>query len=170
MGTATFFPPEADVAISVTAGFSSIVNNKTFGVTLTVDNNGPEDATNILVAGTIPANVSVVDSDSCIVTGSQITCSAANLTSGDSTSYFISVMAESLGDAVFTASVTADEVEPDASNNDDSTTVTIKRKSSSGGGCAYNPGGPIDPTLPLILLVGIAGLGYRNRKSRTIAG
>ncbi len=169
MGTATFIP-EADVALTASASDTSVRNKKTFTVTLSVDNNGPDDATNVLVAGTLPATVSVVDAGSCTVAGLQVTCSVANLTSGSSATFDVSVKAESVGDAVFAASVVADEIEPDASNNDASVTVTIKRKSSGGGGCAYNPGGPIDPTLPLILLVGIAGLIYRNRKSCTTAG
>lgn len=47
--------------------------------------------------------------------------------------------------------------------------IFVSRSSGGGGGCSYNPGGPIDPTLPLILLAGMAGLVVRQKRSALAA-
>jgi uncharacterized repeat protein (TIGR01451 family) len=171
MGTATFFP-EADLALTASVSAGAIRDGDSVSVTLTVTNNGPDDASNVVVAGTVPTTlVSVQSAGGCAVAGGQVTCTVAALAPGASESFTLSLQATAVGTATVDASVTGDERDVDLSNNDDAVAVSISRSSSGGGsgGCAYNPGGPIDPTLPLMLLAGMAVLAYRRRGRHLLA-
>jgi uncharacterized repeat protein (TIGR01451 family) len=154
----------ADIALTA-ASVSSIRVTNTFDVTLTVTNNGPQDASNIVAVGTLPTQVSFVSGTGCTIAGSVVTCTAPALAAAASVSFTINVRAEVQGSAVVSASVSADENDPQPANNQASATVSILKKSSGGGGCAYNPGGSVDPTLPGLLILSLASLLWRRRKA-----
>jgi len=152
----------ADLAITATS-VDRIRNKRTFAVSVTVTNNGPQAATNVVATADLPSLVSFVSSSSsCTLTGVTVTCTADQIDAGESVSFNVDVKAESVGDAVVSGSVVADENDPDLTNNEGSASIRIVRKSSSGGGCAYNPGGPIDPTLPLLLVLGLLAIWWRR--------
>jgi hypothetical protein len=56
---------------------------------------------------------------------------------------------------------TSDDGTSDDGTSDDGTSTS----SSSSSGCSIGTGGPLDPTLPLLVLAGLAGLGLRRRMS-----
>ncbi|MEZ5559380.1 MAG: choice-of-anchor Q domain-containing protein [Pseudomonadales bacterium] len=151
----------ADLALTA-ATVDTVRTKKTFTVTVTVSNNGPQDATNVVATANLPTLVSFVSSSACTLSGATVTCTAAQIGAGSSTAFAVELMAETAGTATVNASVTADENDPDLSNNSGSVSVTIKKK-NSGGGCAYLPGGAVDPTLPALLVFSLLALWWRRR-------
>jgi len=152
----------ADLRFSA-AGPSSVQTNQEFNVTVTVTNDGPQDASNVLVSVGVPPIVGFVSANGCDLNGAVIECAVAALAAGESASFTARFSATSAGTATVQGSVTADENDPNAANNSASVSVTISAPRRSSGGCVYNPDGPSDPTLPAMLLFALLMLGMRRR-------
>lgn len=166
-GAETYLP-EADLSTVVALDKTSVKKGKSFSATLTATNAGVDAATNVVLTATYPTAVaSVTSNGGCAVAGGTITCTVGDLAVGASESFSIGFEAESKGNGGVNASVTGDEIDPVAANNSDGENFVVKKK--SGGGCAYLPGGDLDPMLPLILLISIAGILYRRRKEAMAA-
>jgi MYXO-CTERM domain-containing protein len=93
-------------------------------------------------------------------------CQANGLAAGDAATFRLIVEPQITGEAIFAASIGADQPDPDKSNNAVETTVTVgaANKSGGGGGCAYHPGAPADPTLPGLLAMAVLALVWRRRR------
>lgn len=132
----------ADLSIEKTAESGTPMQGSTYSYTLTVTNNGPEDATNIVVTDTLPSSLSfdAVGSDSaCSESSDVVTCTAASLANGASMSFVISVnmVSNAEGTIENTATVSSDESDENDSNDSDTVTVTIetdRKHGHSGGG------------------------------------
>lgn len=81
--TITIVPSAADIGVSLAA--SVRVNRITY--TVTIKNNGPADATDVRVVGTIPSRLAYAAGGSCTRVGStkNVNCDVASLASGAST-------------------------------------------------------------------------------------
>ncbi|ESQ08339.1 MAG: DUF11 domain-containing protein [Thiohalocapsa sp. PB-PSB1] len=81
--TATEPAIDADLQVTKTADPASPVVGETLTYTLAVVNNGPDDATGVVVTDTLPAEVSFVSANatpgSCGQTGGVVTCSLGNV-------------------------------------------------------------------------------------------
>lgn len=118
----------ADLAIVKTASKDSVKIGDNFEYTLEVTNNGPSAATSVAISDEVPAGLSFVSADpGCEfepVSGT-VVCDLGSLASGDSVSVTITVQVD--GDAGGqihnTASVSAQQTDPDPSNNEDTETV-----------------------------------------------
>jgi len=158
--------PNADLELGASAPASVLVGSE-FTVAVTIDNNGPQDATNVLATAELPALVSFVSAADCVLNANMLECAAAAITAGESVTFSITLRANTVGTATVNATVVADENDPIANNNALSVNVTISNppapKKKGGGGCVYYPDGPADATLPLLLLVALVWLGARRR-------
>jgi uncharacterized repeat protein (TIGR01451 family) len=153
---------EADLSVSVTADRTTVKRDRNLVLTLTVSNGGPSTADNVVLSGTLPVTKFAVTAPAgCALAGAILSCSIAELAAGATQSFDVLMRAENRGTVTAEVTVTADQEDPVAADNADSIVLTVEK--SGGGGCAYNPGGPVDPTLPLMLLGGIAWLLYRRR-------
>ncbi len=87
---------------------------------LSVTNNGPDAATNVVVSDPLPAGTSFVSASAgCSFAANTITCTAATLANGASTSFDITVKAQLEGSVVNTATVTSDETDSTPGNSTD---------------------------------------------------
>ena len=152
----------ADLRISG-SGPTSVLTNQQFNVTVTVNNDGPQDASNVLVSVGVPAIVGFVSANGCDLNGAVLECAVAALAAGESVSFTARFSTTSAGTATVQGSVSADQNDPDAADNSMTVRVAINNPPKSGGGCVYNPDGPSDPTLPAMLLFALLMLGLRRR-------
>lgn len=145
-------PPNPQVGDSVT-------------YTMTVTNNGPQTATNVVLTDTLPATASLVSAPpSCLVAGSVVTCNLGTLANGASTS--VTLVVSMLADGAFSnsASVASDVTDGVAGNNTASVLISVA--------ASANPDSDI-PTLPewgAILMAGLLmGAAFSRNRVRSLA-
>lgn len=117
---------KADLSISKSAAPEPVFTGQPLTYTITVANNGPAPAANVVVSDTLPAGVTLVGAQasqgSCVTT----TCSLGAIANGSSATVQIVVNAPaSAGSIINTASVTSDTEDPNAANNTASATTTV---------------------------------------------
>jgi uncharacterized repeat protein (TIGR01451 family) len=125
----TGLEPRADLAITKRATAVQVSVGATFTYELTINNGGPDDATGVVVTDRLPAGLTLLS-----VTSTQgdcggtdtITCDLGALANGASAMVTITVQADSTGQLVNEASVTAETADLDDSNNHDTATVTVR--------------------------------------------
>jgi uncharacterized repeat protein (TIGR01451 family) len=172
----------ADLALTATADRNSVVVGNEVTVTFTVANLGADDATEVSLFGTIPAEASLVSATpdngtTCIPSGADVSCELGNLAvAGPSINVVVVMQADLTGVAGtvvdVSASVDAKQKDPDESNNTISASVTISAvppvitpvSSDSGGLCSYNPNAEFDLVLPAILFIALGYLGWRRNE------
>jgi uncharacterized repeat protein (TIGR01451 family) len=110
--------PGADLAI-VKTGPTLVTEGDEYSYDLTVTNNGPADATDVVVVDPLPGNTTFVSADAgCAEASGTVTCTVGSLAAGDSAMLSITVVAGSAGSAISnSATVSAFQVDPDPSNN-----------------------------------------------------
>ena len=103
-------------------------------------------------------------------------CNIGTIDAGQTVTGTLNLVPTSEGTADVELQVATDDVDPDNTNDTTVVPLTIAAEvpttpvtpttptstSSGGGGCAYQPGGPFDPTLLGVLAIGMAGLGARR--------
>jgi uncharacterized repeat protein (TIGR01451 family) len=117
--------PGADLAV-VKTGPALVTEGETFTYGLTVTNNGPANATSVVVTDALPASSTFVSASAgCTHSSGTVTCAVGSLAAGASVSRSITVVAGSAGGSLTnTATVSAFQFDPEASNNS-STVVTV---------------------------------------------
>jgi uncharacterized repeat protein (TIGR01451 family) len=112
----------ADLSITKSASPDPVTPGSTLTYTLTAKNNGPADATNVIVTDTLPAGVTLVSATPSQGTCSGgVTCNLGNLASGASATITIEVTVDAATACGATlsnlASVVSDVPDPDLTNN-----------------------------------------------------
>ncbi len=128
-GTATTRPMRADLALSKTATSRPAFPDQNLAYDLTVRNNGPDAAQNVVVTDQLPADVTFVSASAgCTVSGTTVTCGLATLAAGASHTFTVTVRvaASATGTLSNTATTTSDIPDPDTSNNRDSEDVPVE--------------------------------------------
>ncbi len=122
--------PGADLAIAKSGSPDPVLQNGTLTYTLTITNNGPLQATGVLVADTLPTQVSFVSATSTQGTCSQlaglVTCNVGTMNSLATVTVTITTTAVTPSEATNTAVVSAATVDPDLTNNSASVTTLIE--------------------------------------------
>ena len=117
---------EADLAITKTAP-GTVVAGTTLTYTINVNNLGPNNATNVVVTDPLPAGTTFkMSSISC--SGSPVTCNLGTLANGLSMSFTITANVPSsfvTPTITNTASVTANETDPNPANNTSSASTLV---------------------------------------------
>lgn len=133
--TANFGNPVADLSIDKTAPTQVTAGNQ-LTYTITVTNNGPGTASNVVVTDTLPDGVSyAADTDSCVDNGDgTLTCSLGQMLDGDSITFQIIVDVDpdlvvndpdgTIG-IVNMATVDSDQADGNLSNNTDGATTLV---------------------------------------------
>ena len=155
---------EADVEIEKVADVTTPAPGDTVIYTITVTNNGPGDATNVVVTDTLPAGVTYV-SDDCggMFVDPTFTWNVGGLANGANAvcNVTVTVDADAEGDLVNGATVTADNSDPDTTNNADDALVSV-----AGGSVLEIPTvGGIGLLVLAIVLALSAALLIRRRRS-----
>ncbi|HEV3200434.1 MAG TPA: hypothetical protein VGZ73_21165, partial [Bryobacteraceae bacterium] len=119
----------ADLAISKSASVSQAEIGTQFVYNLSVTNNGPGTATGVVVTDTLPGTVTLSiasASQGACSTSTPVVCSLGSIPNGGIVDISILVTAASAGSAQNSASVTANETDPNSANNSaTSAAVTI---------------------------------------------
>ncbi len=119
----------ADVAIVKTASPNPVLQGDTLTYTLAVTNNGPASATNVTVTDSLPSYVTYLSAQtttgSCSEAGGMVTCLLGTMASGDNETVTILTTAGTPGTVSNTATVTADQSDPNTGNNSSTQTETI---------------------------------------------
>ena len=124
-----------DLSISKTATPNPVVAGTQLSYAITVTNNGPNTANNVVVTDVLPAGVIyAMDTDSCVQgPPGTLTCNLGNMTSGQTATFTIIVnvpsgfvSATGLTSITNTASVAALEEDPNQANNTATATTMVK--------------------------------------------
>ncbi|WP_191621224.1 DUF11 domain-containing protein [Marinihelvus fidelis] len=119
----------ADLAITMTDMPDPVTEGESLTYTLTVSNNGPDEAGAVLVSDLLPAGVDFVsatpDQGSCQHNAGVVDCDLGSLAGAASTGITIVVTPQSAGMITNGATVTTSAADPDTSNNSASETTTV---------------------------------------------
>ena len=137
IGAFEFVPPGADLSITKSGSPSPVVSGDQLTYTLTVMNNGPQNATGVTVSDPLPDSVhfvSVASSQgSCTRStttkpapkGGRVNCNLGDLANGNSASITIVGTTTTPGTLTNTATVSGNETDPTPLNNSATATTTV---------------------------------------------
>jgi hypothetical protein len=115
---------QANLSLTKVGPTETLFVGPSFGYTLTVANAGPDAATQVKVTDPLPAGLSFVAATSgCAYLSGTVTCQMGTLPNGGSATLHITVTANISGTFTNTASVSADQIDPNAANNQASASV-----------------------------------------------
>jgi uncharacterized repeat protein (TIGR01451 family) len=124
----------ADMAIVKTATPNPVSQGETLTYTLVVTNNGPASATNVTVADTLPTSVTyssvITTTGTCSEAGGSVTCLLGTMANAGTATIAIVTNAGTPGVVSNTATVTADQTDPNPANNSSTQTETITAPTS----------------------------------------
>ncbi len=111
------YVPSTDLQITKTGTPATVTVGHNITYTLTVRNNGPDPASGVTVADTLPISETLVSATPSEGTCSATTCSLGNLGSGASATITIVARANAVGSVTNTATVHGNESDPNPANN-----------------------------------------------------
>ena len=119
----------ADLAIVKTAAPNPVTDGTPLTYTLSVTNNGPASATNVTVTDTLPSVVAYLSSNttqgSCSEAGGTVTCLLGTMANAGTATITILGIPTTPGVVSNTATVTADQSDPNLANNSSTQSETI---------------------------------------------
>jgi len=119
----------ADVAIVKTGSPNPVTEGSPLTYTLTVTNNGPSSATTVTVTDTVPSGMTYLSSNttqgSCSEAGGTVTCLLGTMANAGTATISILTLPTAAGMIPNTASVTADQTDPNTANNTSTWTETV---------------------------------------------
>lgn len=117
---------EADLALTLVAAPDPVTVGQTLTYTLSISNQGPSDATGVMLSDVLPDGVSLVSaqpSQGSCGGATTLSCSLGTLAAGGNAAVLIQVTPNTAGSLTDTASVTSGVHDPDTANNDAAVTV-----------------------------------------------
>jgi uncharacterized repeat protein (TIGR01451 family) len=122
--------PVADLALTSTLPSTGPLFRQPYTFTLTVTNNGPNDATGVVLTDTLPTNstfTSATASNGTVgtVTSGVYTDNIGTITNGSTVTVTITINPTGLGSFTNTAIVTSDDIDPNTANNTSSFPVGL---------------------------------------------
>jgi uncharacterized repeat protein (TIGR01451 family) len=165
-----------DVAVSLSANPSPVLVGQTLVYTMTVDNNGPNDAFGVTVNDTIPANLtfqSVTTSQgSAVLTNGQIVANLGTILVGQSATITLTVKptTAAIGQVLNSAVVTATKNVSDTlnSNNTSNNTTSVNPSADLSVVLTSNPN-PVLAGQPLTYSVKVTNSGPNNATGVVLA-
>jgi uncharacterized repeat protein (TIGR01451 family) len=113
--------PSADLSVAVTASADPAEVGRIFTYNISVSNAGPDTATGVNVTDALPAGVTYTSATptqgDCALASGALTCQLGSIAPSGSAEIALQVKPRQTGTLGNTASVTASEADPDASNN-----------------------------------------------------
>jgi uncharacterized repeat protein (TIGR01451 family) len=148
----TFPTTGADLAVSLAGNPSPVSVTQTLTYQVNVQNQGPEDATNVVISDTLPSGMSFVSASISAGTCSQanlvVTCNIAKLVSADAALLTIGVIPTASGTANNSVSVAGNETDENTANNTATVSTRVDpmfkltvAKSGAGTGTVSGGGG-----------------------------
>jgi uncharacterized repeat protein (TIGR01451 family) len=125
----TFATTGADLAVTASGNASLVSVTQGLTYTVSAQNYGPQDATNVVLTDTLPSSVSFVSVTSnqgtCTEANLAVVCNASKLVSGDSLVATIGVIPNTPGTITNTATATAPETDTNPGNNNASVSTQV---------------------------------------------
>ncbi|MHA6695233.1 DUF7927 domain-containing protein [Homoserinimonas sp. A520] len=160
----------------VKTGTTTSMPGGTVTYELEVTNNGPGDSSGFVVTDALPASLTNASSPdaNCTVATNTVTCVGGVLLNGESRSFTVQAQVDPTfvaGTIVNTASVLANEIDPDPTNNEDDHSVivpgtpalTVSKSVSPASGTNVEPGDVLTYTLTFVNTgTGGAGISYTD--------
>jgi uncharacterized repeat protein (TIGR01451 family) len=119
----------ADMAITKTGSPNPVTQGTPLTYTLTVTNNGPATATTVTVTDTLPSSLTYLSTTStvgtCSEAGGTVTCQLGTMADAATATISILTIPEQSGIISNTATVTADQTDPNPSNNSSTWNETV---------------------------------------------
>jgi uncharacterized repeat protein (TIGR01451 family) len=147
----------ADLVLTKSDSPDPVREGRVLTYTITVENQGPDAATNVTVTDVLPTGQKGVDfvsatPNSCQKTGHTVTCDLGTLANGETATVTIKVRPRSAGQLSNTASVSSSTPDSVSANNSDTETTTVTQAPSGAqpkcaGQTATMVGTPGDDTL-----------------------
>lgn len=145
--------PTSDVTIASCTASNSVTINTSLTVSCTIRNDGPQTATDVLVTGRLPSNISFSSSSDCSEIALEISCVIASLASGASSNITVTATATTVGTETLTAEVSANEYDLDPGNNSASAQIAVRNPTSNVGNTSGGGGGNVSILFTLFLAV-----------------
>jgi uncharacterized repeat protein (TIGR01451 family) len=118
---------QADLEISKADSPDPVTVGDNLTYTITVTNNGPDAAANVVVTDTLPSGVTFVSaSPGCVHAAGVVTCNLGNIPAGSSVTITIVVTVTAPGTISNTATVTSDTLDPNTANNSDAEPTEVQ--------------------------------------------
>ena len=128
----TVAPSDADLVISKTDSADPVIAGNNLTYTVTVMNNGPADADDVVVTDTLPAGVTLVSTSGCAEDPSGVaTCTLGTITASSSDQYTITVTVDSDTTGVLTNTAAVASSTTLTSTGDDSVMETTTVSTSA---------------------------------------
>jgi uncharacterized repeat protein (TIGR01451 family) len=160
----TWTPPMADVAVIKSVTPTLLNPNGQIEFTLLVDNAGPDPATAVVLQDVLPPGVSVLSAipsqGSCTLGAGFVSCGLGNLSSGASVSISIVATVSAGGTFTNSATVTAQETDPNVDNNSASAIYIVRNEFTVTGTAGAN--GTITPDGTASYIAGGNAAFYAN--------
>lgn len=152
---------QADLFVAGSAAPEPVTIDTDLTYSLTVSNNGPQAATNVVLTDTLPAGALFISATTgCTHSAGIVTCVLGTLANGASSVVNIVIRLPNAGTAINNASVSSDVPDPNSANNADTDTTTVT------AAVAAADDGDI-PTLPewgaILMASLLLGAAYRRR-------
>jgi uncharacterized repeat protein (TIGR01451 family) len=167
--------PASDLAVKIEADTDVVANGVPFNYTVKVTNNGPSDATSVVLNDTLPAGVALVtaSTDSGLspsVTDGVVSVTFATLAAGSSAQMLMAVNpAASPGSKLIdTATVGGDQADPNPANNAASLILPVRGVSDLAVTATIQPG-PYYVGQPLTYTVDVTNNGPADEPDAVVA-
>lgn len=148
-GTAYLYISTADLSLALSSSPANVTVGQDVTYMLTVTNNDPQvTATGLTLTDTLPSGVTFVSANaaggSCNYANGTVTCTLASIAPQATWQPSITVTAEMAGNVKNSASVSANQTDPNTANNNATVTTTVNTPTQpssgngSGGGGAFS--------------------------------
>jgi len=126
-------PPRADLSVSLADDPDPVVEGDAVEYRFAVANAGPDTATGVTVATTLPADAAVEPASGCSSAGAVVTCSLGDVPSGGSAAGTLTVRYGSAGSKAVSSTVDSAVEDPNAANDTAAQTTTVDPKPAPSG-------------------------------------
>jgi len=162
--------PRADLVASKSASPDPALAGGTLTYTIGVSNNGPSVATGVTIADPLPAGLTFVSATSsqgsCQFNGT-VTCNIGTLTNAATATATVTVQPTTSGTLTNQASVSANEVDPDASNNS-ATAMTTVNPAADLGVSMFGAPDPVALSAPVTFTIVVSNNGPSTATNVTL--
>ncbi len=140
LAEATFPPPqeqdEADMAVTVRDNPDPVTVGDEINYTVEVRNNGPAQATGVLLTSTMPGSLEFVSANtnrgSCGLVNGVVVCELNDMGADVRVTVSVVARATQAGTAGNTARISAEQLDPEPSNDNDTATTTVQGQVDQG--------------------------------------
>ena len=173
--------PTSNISVSANGPGQNPQAQGQAALSFTVSNAGPDAAQNVRLRASFSnqmrfQKMQMASGGTCTLQSDQMSavCDLGTIDSGASVTGTLNLVPVSAGTVDVDFQVTTDSVDSDDTNDTAAVPLTIDAQpvpvtpvspttaSGGGGGCVFQPGGPFDPTLLLLVALGATGVGARR--------